>query len=227
MAEIKIFSGRVLANNDQSCKTTLENIKNTRGYISSLNFNNVTLNDFNFNLKIDKCCFEGCNFRNCFFETMYMIRFINCTFENCYFHSFLVAETKFTNCVFIKSKLSSCLEYTFFHDCCISDSIIQFNTENSAADVKIVNCDITFKSINPRFFKCSDIKTASVQFTDHGQCGRVLNAFKYNNETFLSCGCFYGTESELRDYIKSSKEKLRKSRTFALETVISLLNYKD
>ena len=39
------------------------------------------------------------------------------------------------------------------------------------------------------------------------------------------CGCFTGTESELREYIaKNDPEKYARTRTLALDTALALLN---
>lgn len=69
--------------------------------------------------------------------------------------------------------------------------------------------------------------TASVQFTGHGECGRQLLALKTEKEIRLFCGCFMGNVEELRKYIADGSEKLRKTRTLALDTVLVLLDARN
>ena len=68
------------------------------------------------------------------------------------------------------------------------------------------------------------IRYASVTWHGHGERGRMLTGIKIDGGIRLFCGCFYGTEAELREYIAEGVEKYRASRTKALEFVISCLN---
>jgi hypothetical protein len=43
----------------------------------------------------------------------------------------------------------------------------------------------------------------------------------------LHCGCFAGTEAELRAYIANGPAHLRRTRTLALDTVLMLLDAKN
>jgi uncharacterized protein YjbI with pentapeptide repeats len=73
------------------------------------------------------------------------------------------------------------------------------------------------------------ILTASVGWTDHGECGRTLLAVHLpalpatdktparDASTLYHCGCFHGDEAALRAYIADGAEDLRVSRTLALD----------
>ena len=64
---------------------------------------------------------------------------------------------------------------------------------------------------------------AQVSFSGHGECGRMLTAIKRTEEIELFCGCFTGNVEALRQYIANGKERLKKTRTLALDTVLVLL----
>ena len=64
---------------------------------------------------------------------------------------------------------------------------------------------------------------AQVSFNWHGERGRQLSAVKIGEEVFLFCGCFKGSEDDLKKYIRDSKEEYIASRTSALNAVMSLI----
>ena len=66
---------------------------------------------------------------------------------------------------------------------------------------------------------------AQVAFMSHGECGRMLTAIqiKKSEGTKFFCGCFTGSENQLRKYIGDGAQNLRKTRTLALNTVLTLL----
>jgi uncharacterized protein YjbI with pentapeptide repeats len=66
---------------------------------------------------------------------------------------------------------------------------------------------------------------AQVSFKGHGKCGRMLTVIrqKEGDEARFFCGCFRGTEAELRQYIADGYKGYVKTRTLALETVLTLL----
>jgi hypothetical protein len=66
---------------------------------------------------------------------------------------------------------------------------------------------------------------AQVSFKGHGECGRMLTVIrqKEGGELRFYCGCFNGTEQELRQYIADGGKKCAKTRTLALETVLVLI----
>ena len=66
---------------------------------------------------------------------------------------------------------------------------------------------------------------AQVSFNWHGERGRQLSAVKIGKEVFLFCGCFKGSEDDLKKYIRDSKEEYIASRTSALNAVMSLIKH--
>ena len=70
---------------------------------------------------------------------------------------------------------------------------------------------------------------AQVSFAGHGECGRMLTAYQQTDEQPMQfqCGCFSGTEDELRAYIASDYATLAPSRLLAIETVKALAAFKQ
>lgn len=67
---------------------------------------------------------------------------------------------------------------------------------------------------------------ASIGWSDHGECGRTLVAMLHDSvgaEPMYRCGCFWGSEAKLRQYIANEDECLRESRTEALNIVSGLM----
>jgi len=73
------------------------------------------------------------------------------------------------------------------------------------------------------FSSAAGVLYAQISFTGHGEMGRQLLVIKIQAETKLFCGCFSGSESDLREYIKNGEERYKDSRTIALDTVLILL----
>lgn len=63
------------------------------------------------------------------------------------------------------------------------------------------------------------ILEAACEWTDHGECGRQLMCVLIDDSPRYYCGCFSGTEQELREYIAKGEEKLKASRTLAADFV--------
>jgi len=61
------------------------------------------------------------------------------------------------------------------------------------------------------------ITWASVGWSSHGECGRMLLAVLIDGETRFFCGCFSGTLDELRKFIANREEQFRNSRTLAVD----------
>ena len=61
------------------------------------------------------------------------------------------------------------------------------------------------------------ILRAECAWTDHGECGRNLLCVLIDSTPRYFCGCFAGTELELRAYISNGAEELKASRTIALD----------
>ncbi len=66
---------------------------------------------------------------------------------------------------------------------------------------------------------------AQVAFKGHGECGRMLTAviYKDGEDAVYQCGCFSGSLSELKAYIKDGSDEWKESRTLAMNTVTKLL----
>ena len=70
---------------------------------------------------------------------------------------------------------------------------------------------------------------AQVAFKGHGECGRMLTAFRQTDggPVVFQCGCFYGSEDELLAYIEKGDAAYKKSRRLALNVVKQLLDFQD
>lgn len=64
----------------------------------------------------------------------------------------------------------------------------------------------------------------SVGWSGHGELGRHLLAVVIGDELKFFCGCFSGTEKELRKYIEEGDKIYKKSRLRALEIILELHN---
>jgi len=72
-------------------------------------------------------------------------------------------------------------------------------------------------------------KFAAISFLGHGECGRTLTAVQLTKTSHIKlfCGCFKGSVKELREYIEAGEVRLKKTRTLALDTVLTLLEAKN
>ena len=66
---------------------------------------------------------------------------------------------------------------------------------------------------------------AQISFAGHGERGRRLLAVKIDEQVIFFCGCFSGTEADLRVYIENGEENLKASRIFALETCLKAIEF--
>ena len=66
---------------------------------------------------------------------------------------------------------------------------------------------------------------AQCSFTGHGECGRQLTLVEINNELVFFCGCFRGTESDLRLYIEGGLPEYRESRLAAMNFLLSVVEF--
>ena len=62
---------------------------------------------------------------------------------------------------------------------------------------------------------------AQVAFAAHGECGRMLTAYRIaaDSPTTYQCGCFDGSRDDLVAYIEGGDEHMRSSRLRALAIV--------
>lgn len=67
---------------------------------------------------------------------------------------------------------------------------------------------------------------AQVAFMGHGERGRMLTAYciKEGDAATYQCGCFSGTLEDLKVYIENGEERLKPSRTLAMNIVTELIN---
>ena len=66
-------------------------------------------------------------------------------------------------------------------------------------------------------YECVGIRWADCSWFAHGERGRCLLAVEIHGEVRYFCGCFRGSEEELREYIMEGDEGLRASRLRALQ----------
>ena len=66
---------------------------------------------------------------------------------------------------------------------------------------------------------------AQIAFMGHGENGRMLTAYRVGKDdpTVFQCGCFWGDEANLREYIANGAAHFRPSRTLALQAAIELI----
>lgn len=101
------------------------------------------------------------------------------------------------------------------------------------ADADLYNANLSGAKLSFTVFDranlqlCSGIVYAQVSFTGHGECDRMLTAFRQADESkiYFCCGCFRGNEEELREFIEHDLEELKPSRLLALETVLKLISF--
>ena len=67
------------------------------------------------------------------------------------------------------------------------------------------------------------IRWAVCGWSEHGECGRQLLGVIVHEEIVLYCGCFMGSERELREYINNGDVEYKKSRRKAMNFVLGCL----
>ena len=70
----------------------------------------------------------------------------------------------------------------------------------------------------------SGILWASCGWSEHGQGGRQLTAIVVNSSVVFYCGCFMGSETELRDYIAKGAADHKTSRSKAMDFALSCID---
>ena len=93
-------------------------------------------------------------------------------------------------------------------------------TDADLTDADLTDADLTGADLTGAILTDADLpvgtKTALCSWTDHGERGRTLTALLHDGALTYRCGCFCGTEAELRQYIADGKERYRASRTIAV-----------
>jgi hypothetical protein len=82
----------------------------------------------------------------------------------------------------------------------------------------------TLAGVNLAGANLSGLRWVSVGWHGHGECGRMLTGLLVGGEVKYQCGCFYGTDAELRAYIANGDAKYAASRTKAVDFAASCLN---
>lgn len=76
------------------------------------------------------------------------------------------------------------------------------------------NADLSGSAGGPKYY--------SISWRGHGERGRRLHAVEQDGQLIFSCGCFSGTEKELREYIKKDNPNYAASRVRALEFILEI-----
>ena len=91
----------------------------------------------------------------------------------------------------------------------------------SGADLRGANlrdANLSGADLSGADLRCAvGILRSECSWTDHGESGRNLLCVLVGSTPRYFCGCFAGTEGALRDYISNGDEKLKASRTIALD----------
>jgi hypothetical protein len=77
--------------------------------------------------------------------------------------------------------------------------------------------------LNANLAESTGIRWAVCGWFSHGEIGRILLGVVINGEARYFCGCFSGTEAELREYILKGEAAYAPSRMAALEFVSATL----
>ena len=70
-------------------------------------------------------------------------------------------------------------------------------------------------------------KYAQCSFDSHGEAGRLITLVLIGEDLRFFCGCFEGTPDELEEHIRAGDQRLRKTRTFAMEFLLEAIKIKN
>ena len=68
------------------------------------------------------------------------------------------------------------------------------------------------------------VKYAQLTFSGFGESNRLISLIEIDDELIFFCGCFNGNKERLKKYIEEGKEVYKKSRTLAMDTLITLID---
>ena len=68
------------------------------------------------------------------------------------------------------------------------------------------------------------VKYAQLTFSGFGESNRLISLIEMDDELIFFCGCFNGNKERLKKYIEEGKEVYKKSRTLAMDTLITLID---
>jgi len=119
------------------------------------------------------------------------------------------------------------LSYADLRSADLSSANLRYANLSSAnlRSANLSSADLSYANLSSANLSYAIYRYAQIAFTGHGECGRMLTAIqlKEGAEVDFFCGCFNGNEKELRKYIEKGAPHLRKTRTLAMETVLTLL----
>jgi hypothetical protein len=193
-------------------------------------FDNVIFDSVSFKKTVfrDCVCFD-CVFKNCKFEKARFwggrwsgVRVDRCDFSNSNFFDMIICccplrgsdlrGVAMADVVVVKGEIKKCnmtgasVSRVMFSGTSFSDVDLEDAIFDGVCMSEVVGMDY-----------------ASVSFPGHGEIGRLLLAVRHGSGVLYHCGCFHGTEEELREYIDNHNVFYVKSRMLALETVKGLL----
>ena len=93
------------------------------------------------------------------------------------------------------------------------------------SNVNLTSANLSEANLTNVNLSCArGINWASVSFAEHGERGRMLTGVLLNGVVQFYCGCFSGDVNDLIRYISKGEPDLVESRSFAMETVITMIN---
>lgn len=198
------------------------------------------------NATIERSTFSNCDFTESKFESATLTRsnFVSCDFytasmrkcliSDCEFVKVNLCGASFRNSSIRRTKLNvtdiSCVYFNSakLSDVCIYDCAIAYSIFTGVKFSKVVMQGVTSESVTGIH------RIVSVGFTLHGVRGRQLTVYQLTakSKPVFNCGCFIGSEKQLRQYISREDRcsaryrNIYRSRLKAIETAITLLKYK-
>lgn len=157
---------------------------------------------------LSQAIFENSNLTSCLFAKA-NLTLSDFEKSNLAFNDF--SEANLTKAELSLANIVSCyFTLTSLHGVAFIDSLVKYNDFTKA---KFYSNDFS----GTRLLENKGLLYASCSWTDHGERGRTLLAILINKEVTYYCGCFNGSEADLRVYIKQTSPNLAGSRLTALE----------
>jgi uncharacterized protein YjbI with pentapeptide repeats len=169
---------------------------------------------------------KNCSFSRCTFTGKIPSSFVNCRFFDCTF-SHAVFTWAISGCEFEESignlafygnivervlLTGSTFDGLSFEDCRIQDCPSIFTSVGSIHNLTISGVEVE----GCKYY-------ASCSFSDFGESNRTITAVRTPEGVLFFCGCFKGSTSELKEYIRSRQQGLAPSRTKAMNFLLSCL----
>jgi Pentapeptide repeats (9 copies)/Pentapeptide repeats (8 copies) len=160
---------------------------------------------------------------------LYESRLTSATFDQAQLRNITFREGRMENASFFKASMCN---VQFLH----ADLRLTVFNAARVESSKLSSCDCTgcnftgAKLVDDTIIKSTTLQQvqglryAQVSFTGFGANNRMLTAYETASGIRYSCGCFEGTEKELRAFIKYDNLGLTASRMKALRIVTRLIN---